>query len=46
MLGLYKLSLPTFALRYPSIVRGEFLIYVKDFKIINERIHYLRLKAK
>ena len=26
-------------------VRGEFLKYVKDFKIINERIYYLRLKA-
>ena len=27
-------------------VRGEFLKYVKDFKIINERVCYLRLKAK
>ena len=27
-------------------MRGEFLKYVKDFKIINERICYLRLKAK
>jgi len=27
-------------------VRGEFLKYIKDFKIINERICYLRLKAK
>ena len=27
-------------------VRGEFLKYVEDFKIINERICYLRLKAK
>jgi len=27
-------------------VRGEFLKYVKDFKIINEKICYLRLKAK
>jgi len=27
-------------------VRGEFLKYVKDFKIINERTCYLRLKAK
>ena len=27
-------------------VRGEFLKFVKDFKIINERIHYLRLKTK
>jgi len=27
-------------------VKGEFLIYVKDFKIVNERICYLRLKAK
>ena len=27
-------------------VRGEFLKYVKDFKIIDERICYLRLKAK
>jgi len=27
-------------------VRCEFLKYVKDFKIINERICYLRLKAK
>jgi hypothetical protein len=27
-------------------VRGEFLNYVKDFKIINERICYLRFKAK
>jgi len=27
-------------------VKGEFLKYVKDFKIINERICYLRLKAK
>ena len=26
-------------------VRGEFLKYVKGFKIINERICYLRLKA-
>jgi len=26
-------------------VRGEFLKYIKDFKIINERIHYLRLRA-
>ena len=27
-------------------VRGEFLKYVKNFKIINKRICYLRLKAK
>ena len=27
-------------------VRGEFLKYVKDFKIINERICYLRLREK
>jgi len=27
-------------------VRGEFLKYVKDFKIINERICHLRFKAK
>ena len=27
-------------------VRGKFLKYAKDFKIINERICYLRLKAK
>ena len=27
-------------------VRGEFLKYVKDFKITSERICYLRLKAK
>jgi hypothetical protein len=27
-------------------VRGEFMEYVKDFKVINERICYLRLKAK
>jgi len=27
-------------------VRGEFLKYLKDFKTINERICYLRLKAK
>ena len=27
-------------------VRREILKYVKDFKIINERICYLRLKAK
>jgi len=27
-------------------VSGEFLKYVKDFKIINERIYYLKLKAK
>jgi hypothetical protein len=27
-------------------VRGEFLKYVKDFKIKNERICYLRLQAK
>ena len=27
-------------------VRGEFLKCVKDFKIINESICYLRLKAK
>jgi hypothetical protein len=27
-------------------VRGEILKYVQDFKIINERICYLRLKAK
>ena len=27
-------------------VRGEFLKFVKDFKIINERICYLRLKTK
>jgi len=27
-------------------VRGEFFKYVKDFKIINKRICYLRLKAK
>ena len=27
-------------------VRGEFLKYVTDFKIINERICYLRLQAK
>jgi len=27
-------------------VRGEFLKYVKDFEIINERICHLRLKAK
>ena len=27
-------------------VRGEFLKYVKDFKIINERICCLRLRAK
>jgi hypothetical protein len=27
-------------------IRGEFLKYVKDFKITNERICYLRLKAK
>ena len=27
-------------------VRGELLKYVKDFKIMNERICYLRLKAK
>jgi len=27
-------------------VRGEFLKYVKDFQIINERICCLRLKAK
>ena len=27
-------------------VSGEFLKHVKDFKIINERICYLRLKAK
>jgi len=27
-------------------VRGEFLKYVKDFKIINKKIIYLRLKAK
>jgi len=27
-------------------IRGEFLKYVKDFKIINERICCLRLKAK
>jgi len=27
-------------------VRGEFLKYVKDFKIINERICYWRLKSK
>jgi len=29
-----------------SYVRGEFLKYVKDFKIINQRTCYLRLKAK
>jgi len=28
-----------------SYVRGEFSKYVTDFKIINERICYLRLKA-
>ena len=39
-------SLPIFALEYPSIVRGEFLKYVKDIEVINERICYLRLKAK
>jgi hypothetical protein len=33
-----------FACRF--YVRGEFLKYVKDFKIINERICYWRLKAK
>jgi len=27
-------------------VRGEFLKYFKDFKILNERICYLRLKAE
>jgi hypothetical protein len=27
-------------------VSGEFLKYVKDFKITNERICWLRLKAK
>ena len=27
-------------------VRGEFLKYVKDFKIVNERICYLRLKVE
>ena len=27
-------------------VRGEFLKHIKDFKIINERICYLRLKDK
>ena len=27
-------------------VKGEYLKYVKDFKIINERLCYLRLKAK
>ena len=27
-------------------VRGEFLKYAKDFKIINERVCYFRLKAK
>ena len=33
-----------FGCRY--YVRGEFLKYVKDFKIINERMCYLRLKPK
>jgi len=27
-------------------VRGEFLKYVKDFKIMNQRVCYWRLKAK
>jgi len=27
-------------------VKGEFLKYVKDFKAINERLCWLRLKAK
>jgi hypothetical protein len=51
MVGLYMFS-TNFCIKISKYckrrfyVRGEFLKYVQDFKIINERICYLRLKAK